>query len=93
MIPLEARPKLASKARLRFDRRTGRHLLLYPEKGLLLNPTGASILELCTGEHTLLRIVEELSAKYSGTPGDQMSTEVLTFVEAMVQKGLVEVLP
>ena len=39
MIPADARPRLAPKARLRFDRKTERYLLLYPEKRLELNPT------------------------------------------------------
>ena len=36
MIATDARPRLAAKARLRFDRKTSRYLLLYPERGLEL---------------------------------------------------------
>ena len=42
-LPADARPRLAGKARLRFDRRSARHLLLYPERGLVLSPTAAEI--------------------------------------------------
>jgi len=93
MIALDARPKLAAKARLRFDRKTGRHMLLYPEKGLLLNPTSASILELCTGERTVLGIVEELRSKYSGGSEETVQAEVLSFLGTLADKGLVEVAP
>jgi coenzyme PQQ biosynthesis protein PqqD len=93
VITLETRPKLAAKARLRFDRKSGKHMLLYPEKGLLLNPTSASILELCTGEHTVLAIVEQLRARYSGGTEESVKAEVLSFLEAMAAKALLEVGP
>ena len=28
---------------MRLDKKSGRHMLLYPEKGLVLNPTGKAI--------------------------------------------------
>jgi len=91
MIALDARPKLAAKARLRFDRKTGRHMLLYPEKGLLLNPTSASILELCTGEHTVEVIVDKLRATYGDGTVETVTREVCSFLSTMADKGLVEV--
>ena len=36
MISLESRPRLAAKARLRWDRKDERFMLLYPERGLVL---------------------------------------------------------
>src|SRR5256886_14851966 len=60
VISTESRPRLASKVRLRFDRKGERYMLLYPEKGLVLNPTAAAIVRLCTGEHTVGAIVERL---------------------------------
>ena len=38
-----------SKARLRFDRKSSRYMLLYPERGLVLNPTAADVLQRCDG--------------------------------------------
>ena len=64
MISADSRPRIASKARLRYDRKTERTMLLYPEKGLVLNPTAAEIAKLCTGEHTVAAIVERLAAQY-----------------------------
>ena len=40
-----SRPCLAPKARLRFDRKSSRYMLLYPERGLVLNPTAADVLQ------------------------------------------------
>ena len=50
-----SRPRLAPKARLRFDRKSSRYMLLYPERGLVLNATAADVVQLCTGEHTVAR--------------------------------------
>lgn len=85
----EGRPRLAPKARLRFDRKAARYILLYPEKGLVLNPTAADILRLCTGEHTVGGIVERLVEKYATRPRDGVEREVMEFLQAMADRGLV----
>jgi coenzyme PQQ biosynthesis protein PqqD len=63
-ISLESRPRLAAKVRLRYDRKAERYMLLYPEKGLVLNPTAADVAQLCTGEHTVGAIIAQLAAIY-----------------------------
>ena len=88
-ITAESRPIVASKARLRWDARTSRHLLLYPERGLILNPTAADVVQLCTGEHTVESIVDTLAAKYAPQPRDTVEREVLTFLAQMVDRGLI----
>ena len=47
MIDLASRPRLASKVRLRFDARSGKQILLYPERGLELTDSAARIVALC----------------------------------------------
>jgi coenzyme PQQ biosynthesis protein PqqD len=89
VIPAEARPRLAAKARVRFDRLTDRYLLLYPEKGLQLNPTAAEIVRLCTGEHTVGEIAQRLAAKYPQQPRDAIEREMLAFLTALAERGLV----
>ena len=89
----DARPRLAAKARLRFDRKSTRYMLLYPERGLVLNPTAADIVQLCTGEHTVGAIVERLAAKYGMKPREAIEQEVLTFLDAMAARGLVHAEP
>jgi coenzyme PQQ biosynthesis protein PqqD len=89
VIPVGARPRLAAKARIRFDRRTERYLLLYPEKGLELNPTAADIVRLCTGEHTLAEIAEQLAGKYPKQPRAAIEREMRDFLAALAERGLV----
>ncbi len=89
VIPPDARPRLASKARIRFDRKTERYLLLYPEKGLELNPTAADIARLCTGEHTLTDMVERLVDKYPKQPRPDIEREMRAFLAVLGERGLV----
>src|SRR5437763_16609674 len=88
-ISRESRPMLADKARLRFDRKGERYMLLYPEKGLVLNPTAAAIVRLCTGEHTVGAIVERLVEEYPTQTREALEREVLEFLSAMADRGLV----
>lgn len=83
-----SRLRLARKARLRFDRRSARYMLLYPEKGLVLNPTAAEVLQLCTGEHTLDEIVARLAARHGGE-APAIEAQVRGFLEAMLDRALV----
>ena len=88
MIPVDARPTLASKVRLRWDRRAEKYMLLYPERGLVLNATGADIVQLCTGEHTVGGIVTQLAGKYAREPED-VAQEVQTFLTRLAERGLI----
>ena len=82
------RPKLASKAKLRYDRKADRTMLLYPEKGLVLNATAADVAKLCTGEHTVGEIVAQLTAKYNQNPAP-IEREVIALVASLAERGLV----
>ena len=90
VIGVDTRPRLAGKARLRFDRKDERHMLLYPEKGLVLNDTGAAIIRLCTGDRTVQTIIDTLAATYGSQPREAIEREVLGFLGAMADRGLVE---
>ena len=91
MIEPAAKPALASKARLRYDRTSGGYLLLYPERGLALNATAASILKLCNGELTVDGIVQELQREYTDRPEPELRKDVLEFLEEMARRGLLQV--
>ena len=84
------RPRLAAKARLRFDARTSRYLLLYPEKGMQLNGTAADIVQLCTGERTVGEIIAELATKYAPQPRESIEREVLSFLTALADRQLID---
>jgi len=89
VLSADARPRLAAKARLRWDRRGGRYMLLYPERGLALNATAADIVRLCTGERTVRAIVDELATTYAPQPRDAVEREVLAFLARMAERGLI----
>ena len=78
-LSADSRPRLARKARLRDDRIAGQTLLLYPEHGLVLNPSAAAIVRLCDGR-SVRDIASELSA-----PLD----DVLELLGALSDRGLV----
>ena len=87
-MPADARPTLAPKVRLRWDRRAEQYMLLYPERGLVLNATGADIVRLCTGEHTVDGIVAQLAGKYAREP-EAVAREVHTFLTRLAERGLI----
>jgi pyrroloquinoline quinone biosynthesis protein D len=88
-LAADARPRLAPKVRLRWDRKDERYMLLYPERGLVLNATAADVAKLCTGEHTVAAIIERLAEKYAPHPADAVEREVQAFLHAMVERGLI----
>jgi coenzyme PQQ biosynthesis protein PqqD len=92
LLELSQKPKLAPKAKLRLDAKTGKYILLYPEKGLLLNATGAAILKLCTGDHTLSQIITRLASEFQSEPA-ALEPEVLTFVQGLPDRGLLQAEP
>ncbi len=63
-----------------------RHMLLYPEGMLALNPTAAEILGLCDGHHTVDEIVSVLSSKYESP---DITRDVQTLLAGLAAKGLV----
>jgi pyrroloquinoline quinone biosynthesis protein D len=89
VISAGTRPRLAAKARLRWDRKGERHMLLYPERGLVLNATAADVVQLCTGELTVEAIVEKLAEKYTTQPRGELEREILTFLGRLAERGLV----
>jgi pyrroloquinoline quinone biosynthesis protein D len=80
------RPRLARHVRLSFDRTRQRHVLLHPETVVVLNGSGARILELCDGRRTVTEIVAELGARYQGVPDD----EVRRFLTRLVARRCIE---
>ena len=92
-------PSLAVKARLKFDKVREKHLLLLPEKVLVLNETAASILTLCDGCQTVHTITEKIRASLladteamsTGSLPDlkRMEADILEFLREMEDQGWV----
>ena len=94
MIDVASVVKLASKARLRFDRHRQQHMLLYPERGLVLSATAADIVALLTEARTVGSIVEQLSKKYGQARREEIARDVLELLRDLAARGLVaEVTP
>jgi pyrroloquinoline quinone biosynthesis protein D len=78
-------PKLWRLARLDYDTVRQRPVLLYPEGAVLLNDTGAAILELCNGTHTIGDIVTILTERYHA----DVSADVAEYLTDMARRELV----
>lgn len=85
-----ARPQLSSKVRLRFDQRTGRYLLLYPETGLELSRTATEVARLCTGEWTVDEIAQHLGQIHTEISPVEITRDVVDFLKTLAGRGLLQ---
>jgi pyrroloquinoline quinone biosynthesis protein D len=69
-----------------FSQPRQRHVLLHPETVVVLNGSGAAIVGLCDGLHTVAEIETELGARYRDVPDD----EVRRFLTRLVDRRCVE---
>src|SRR4051794_32515781 len=81
------RPRLARHVRLTFCPTRQRPILLLPETVVVLNGSGAAILERCDGRHTVAEIVAELGARYRSVPDH----EVRQFLAGLVARRCVDI--
>jgi coenzyme PQQ biosynthesis protein PqqD len=92
MIDRNSRPRLARQVRLKRDPRSGKQMLLYPERGLELNEIAARVAGLCAQERpgagTVAEIVDEMAAAFPGTPRQRIDSEVVEFLRALENRGL-----
>ena len=89
MIKPSDRPRLKRHARLRLDDLSGSGFVLYPEKGLQLNPTGLRILCLCEAGATFAEIVAVLASETAAS-AEGVSADVADFLNALGRRGLLE---
>jgi coenzyme PQQ biosynthesis protein PqqD len=94
MIDVASVVKLAAKARLRFDRHRQQHMLLYPERGLVLSATAADVVTLLAEARAVSAIIDELAEKYGPARRDDITRDVLELLRDLGSRGLVaEVTP
>ena len=92
MIELTTRLSLARQVRLKLDPRSGKRMLLYPEKGLELNDTAARVAALCVAPCTVAEIVDRMVTATDGaTTRARIEDEVLFFLRALEDRGLLVV--
>jgi pyrroloquinoline quinone biosynthesis protein D len=83
----EGKPKLLPKTRMRYDKVRQSHVLLLPERAVILNSTAAEILELCDGTRTVPDVVGALERKY---PGAEVRADVVELIHEAEKKGWIE---
>ena len=91
MTALEVTPRLSNKARLRWDSREQKYLLLYPERGLLLNQAAHAVVELCDGRHDLEQITNLLAARFGIRERARVRREVSALLERLEKLGVLEI--
>ena len=85
-LPDTARPRLATKVRLKWDEVRQKPLLLFPEGLLVLNPTAHEIVGLCDGERTVAEIVKTLGEKFKS---DTIDRDVKDLLAKLIGKSFV----
>jgi hypothetical protein len=71
----------------------GGALLFDPDTGAvrLLNLTGLAIWKLCDGKHDLENITEKLRQSFDGAPEDELRSNVVEFIDSMINDGFLGV--
>ncbi len=82
-------PRIASKARLVRDRHEGGLVLVYPERGLVLDETAADVARRLDGSRTVPAIVEELVALYGEGAREAITSDVDELLASLASRGLV----
>ena len=78
-------PTIWRLARLTFDSVRQQHVLLYPEGAVLLNQTGAAILELCDGRRSVVDIANVLEERYHC----DVLADVTEYLSGLLDKELI----
>jgi len=81
----ETVPVLWRLARMDFDPVRQRHVLLYPEGTVLLNDTGAAILQLCDGRRSVAEIASVLQQRY----GTDVTGDVIAYLSGLAERELI----
>jgi len=85
-LTLDSVPTLWRLARLDYDPVRQRRVLLYPEGAVLLNETGAAVLELVDGTRTVGEIAMILGERYQ----TDVSTDVAEYLSTLEERELIQ---
>ena len=81
----ESVPSLWRLARLQFDPVRNQRVLLYPEGVVLLNDTGAAVLDLCDGRRSVAEIAGILGERFNC----DVQADVLDYLTGLADQALV----
>ena len=84
-LSLDSVPSLWRLARLQFDPVRNQRVLLYPEGVVLLNDTGAAVLDLCDGARSIAEIAAILGERFNC----DVRTDVLEYLTGLEHQALV----
>ena len=79
-------PRLWRLARLDYDPVRQRRILLYPEGAVLLNDTGAAVLELVDGKRTVSEIAQVLGERYQ----TDVTADVTEYLSGLAERELIQ---
>jgi pyrroloquinoline quinone biosynthesis protein D len=79
-------PVLPNGFRLHWDKVRERHVIVFPEGAVALNPTAVEVIELCDGKRTIEEIAAELSARHQGA---DVLADVENLLLALANRGLI----
>ncbi|HEY5041495.1 MAG TPA: pyrroloquinoline quinone biosynthesis peptide chaperone PqqD [Verrucomicrobiae bacterium] len=85
-----SKPRLADKARLKWDAVREKHLLLFPEGVLVLNQTAHDVLALCDGQRAVAEIVKTLVSQYA-VEINAIDADVKEILQKLAQKTFVTI--
>jgi len=85
-----ARPRLPRGVRLRHNEAQGGWVLLAPERVFKADQITAEILKRCTGEASVIDIVDDLAKAFTGAARDRIQTDVTALLGSLLEKRLLE---
>lgn len=88
-IPPDARPRLPHGVRLLQSQAHGGWVLLAPERVFKADAIAVEIIKRCTGEATLVEIVDDLAGTYSA-PRDRVLADTTALLRGLADKKLLE---
>ena len=86
----DSRPRLAPGARLQFDPKRQRWLLLAPERVIETEGPVHDIVKLCDGVRSIGQIVDELARVYAA-PRAEIAEDVGALLQELLEKRLIVV--
>lgn len=82
----------ARGVRMREDGVRGRMVLLAPERALALDDIAVKIVGALDGKRSLDQIADDFAAEF-GAPREQISKDVIAFVQELADRRMLEIVP
>jgi pyrroloquinoline quinone biosynthesis protein D len=91
-IDFEAVVRLPTGVRLKRDEARGRHVLLAPERALVMDPIGLAILGEVDGVKSVRQVVNALAQTYAADPA-VIGKDVGAFLAELADRRMLETVP